>query len=328
MKKLFRLAILVSAVLFTYSSVCYSAWIWTPEAGRWFNPKGAVKDTAQEQLTYAANFYEEKSYKRAVSEYNKLVQYYPNSQHAPIAQYYIGRCYEDMESYFRAFLEYQKVIEAYPHAKNREEIIMRQHKIGVLFFDGRKAKVLGLALLPATDKAIEIFDQVIINSPYGEYADKAQFKIGESYKKSKRFAEAVLTFQELINNYPTSDLVESSNYEVAQCGYLASLGYSYDQETTDAAIEKFEDFVAESGDGALMKVAKESLNRLRERKAQGLYDTAGFYEKTGQHLSAVIYYKELVDKYPESSLAAESLNKIMKLEKRLEKKKRKGKRHT
>jgi outer membrane assembly lipoprotein YfiO len=300
----------------------YAAWIWTPESKGWINPKHGVKDTSQEQLTWASGLYESAEYKRALNEFNKLVRYYPNSMHAPMAQYYTGRCYEDMESYYSAFMAYQKVIDSYPYAKNREEIIMRQYKIGMLFFDGQKAKILGLAVLPAIDRAIEIFEKVVTNSPYGEYADKAQFKIGESYKKSNRFAEAALSFQKLIDDYPQSGLSEAAAYEVAQCGYMASLGYSYDQRTTDAAIEKFEEFIDGADGNDLSEEAKAALTALKEKKAKGIYDTAIFYEKTGQHLSAVVYHKELIDNYPDSALAAESLNRVIKLEEKLSKKKR------
>lgn len=309
--------IIISAILLIPISFCYSAWIWTPETGKWLNPKHSIKDTAQEQLTWALKFYESKNYKRSISELDKLVRFYPGSVHAPVAQYYIGRCYEDMEEYYHAFLAYQKVIEAYPQAKNREEIVMRQYNIGVLFYEGQKAKMLGVALLPAIDKAIDIFDQVVKNSPYGEYADQAQYKIGESYKKSKRFAEAAMAFQQMIEDYPKSDLATQANYEVAQCGYLASLGYSYDQVVTDTAIDKFEDFIEDSGDKDLSRKAENSLSELKEKKAQALYETAIFYEKTGKYSSAVIYYKEVVDRYPESKLSADSLARIVKIEEKL-----------
>jgi len=315
MKRLCRVVPLIFLILLTLSTVSYSAWIWTPETNKWINPKRAVKDTSNEQLQWGLSFYEAKDYKRAITEFNKLVQFYPNSKDAPKAQYYVGRCYGDMEEYYHAYLAYQKVIETYPYAGNREEIIKRQYDIGLLFFGGQKAKIVGVALLPAIDKAIEIFNQVVKNSPYGEYADKAQFKAGEAYKKSNRFAEATLAFQKLLDEYPKSDLANEANYQIAHCAYLASLGYSYDQETTDVAIDRFEEFVGAADGSSLSKEAKESISILKEKKAKGLYDTAHFYEKIGRRNSAAIYYKELVDKYPTSSLAKDALVRFMEIEK-------------
>lgn len=310
-----RLAFLILFAALIFPRICYGAWVWTPETGRWLNPKDAVKDTAEEQFKYAMSFYDMKDHRRAVSEFDKVVKFYPNAKSASDAQYYIGRCYEDTEEYYHAYLAYQKVIEAYPYAKNREEIIERQYNIGVLFLQGEKAKILGVALLPATDKAIEIFEQVVRNSPYGACADRAQYKIGESYKKSMRFAEAALAFQKLVEEYPQSGLVKEANYEIAQCAYLASLDASYDQGPTDMAIEKFEGVMKEGGDASLPKEAQASLGALKDKKAKSLCETARFYEKTGHRQSAAVYYKEVVENYPDSTVAKDCLSRLMEIEK-------------
>lgn len=311
---------LLLTVLLICPKISYGAWIWTPETGKWINPKHAVKDSAEEQFKYAMGLYDGKEYKRAVQELDKLIRYYPGSSHAPDAQYYTGRSYEDMEEYYHSYLAYQKMIEAYPYAKNRDEVIKRQFDIGMRFFNGEKAKVMGVALLPATDKAVEIFEQVVRNSPYGEYADKAQYKIGEAYKNTGRFAEATVAFQTLADEYPKSELINEANYQIAQCAYLASLNYAYDQGTTDKAIEKFEEFTTYAADNEeLSREAQENLKRLREKRAMGLFETARFYEKIGQFASAAIYYKDIADKYPDSSLAKEAVTKVMEIDKKIKK---------
>lgn len=316
MKSLYRIIPLIVVAIMAMCTVSYGAWVWTPESGSWFNPKNAAKDTAEEQFKWAMELYGKKEYKEAVAEFNKVVSIFPNSKYAPDAQYYIGRAYQDIEEYYRAYLAYQKVIEAYPYAKNRNEIIKRQYDIGVIFFNGQRSKILGMALLPAADKAIEIFQQIVKNSPYGEYAAKSQFKIGQAYKSSGRFAEATLAFQQLVEEYPDSDLAREADYQIAQCGYLASLDASYDQDSTDAAIEKFEDLVLEAGgDREFFEKTKRSLGELKEKRAASIYETALFYEKIGQVHSAAIYYKDLVDNYPQSKLAKESLARIMEIEK-------------
>ena len=78
--------------------------------------------------------------------------------------------------------------------------------------------------------------------------------------------------------------------------------------------------MTEAESAALTEDARKSLGELKEKKAKGLFDIASFYEKTGKYSSATVYYKELIDKYPETSLAAESANRVMKIEKRLENK--------
>lgn len=315
MKALCKTIPLAVLMILSLPSFCYGAWIWTPETGGWSNPKHAVKDTAEEQFKWAMESYKNKDYKKAISEFDKLVKLFSNSKYAPDAQYYVGRAYEDMEEYYHAYLAYQKVIEAYPYAKNRDEIIKRQYDIGVLFYGGHKSKILGIALLPAIDKAIEIFEQVVKNSPYGEYAPKAQFKIGEAYKKENRFAEATVAFQKLRDEYPNDELAIEADYQIAQCGYIASLDASYNQESTDSAIDKFKALMSETEDKPFLERAKKSLKELKEKRAQSVYETARFYEKIGRIQSAAIYYKEIVKEYPETTLAKEALVRIVEIEK-------------
>jgi len=313
-----NITLLILLIILIVPNISYGAWIWTPETGSWINPKSAVKDTASEQFSWAMGFYETRDYKKAMAEFHKLVNYYPNAKQASKAQYYIGRSYEDLKELYHAYIAYQRVMEAYPYAENRDEIINRQYDIGMLFFKGEKARLLGVAVLPATDKAIEIFDQVIKNSPYGEYADKAQFRIGEAYKNNSAYPEAMLAFQALVEEYPRSELLSEANYQIAECAYLASLGASYDQGSTDIAIEKFKGFVEEHRDDTFSENAKNTLTKLKEKKAQNVYETAQFYEKVGRISSAAIYYKELVDNYPDTSLAKTSLARLMEIEKIIE----------
>jgi len=222
----------------------------------------------------------------------------------------------DAGDYYRAFSEYQKVIEQYPNIENRKEIIKRQYEIGVLFYEGQRAKVMGILLVPALDKAVEIFEKVIINAPYGEYADKSQFKIGQCYSKESRFTEAVEAFQRLIDDYPRSALLDDARYEIAHSSYKASLDPDYNQEITDEAIREFEKFVMTSEKSPLSEDAGAVLNELREKKAKHIFDIAAFYEKQKQLASAAVYYKDVVDKYPDTSLATEALSKYTELEKK------------
>jgi len=309
--------ILVLILLFAFPTSSFTYWVWTPKTGKWINPEYAVKDTPEEQMKWAMTFYEAGEYKKAIAEFIKLIENYPNSIHTPLAQYYIGRSYEGLEDYYQAFLAYQTTIDKYPYNEKVDEIIERQYKIGSMFLDGQKAEILGMKILPATDKAVEILTKVVENAPYGKYADVAQFKLGEAYKKQEFYEEAVLAYQKLIDDYPNSPLIEDAKYQIALCTYYVSRSPYYDQEFTDKAIEEYKELIEKASNVDLHKEATETLGRLREKKARSTFETARFYEKTKHYKSAIIYYKEVVEDYGDTSVAREASERIKELEKKV-----------
>ena len=164
---------------------------------------------------------------------------------------------------------------------------------------------------------MEIFEKVVNNDPYGEYADKAQFKIGECYNKDGRFGEAVMAFQKLIEEYPKSGLLDEAKYQVAYSTYRASMDHAYNQDMTDDAIEEFEEFARKGRARSLVADAGKVLDKLRERKARSIFDVAHFYERQHRYTSAAVYYREITEKYSDTSLAAQALSKYTELEKKV-----------
>lgn len=314
-KKSFHILIIL-LILVLLPDYTFAYWIWTPRTNKWTNPRFAVKDTPEEQMAWAMSFYDAGEYTKAVAEFEKLIKNYPNSIQSPSAEYYIGCSYEAIEDYYQAFLAYQKTIDKYPFNERVDEIIEKQYKIGSMFVCGQKAKIMGMKILPAMDKAVEVLTKVVQNSPYGRYADLAQFKIGEAYKNDGFYEEAVLAYQKLIDDYPKSPLAEDAKYQIALCTYYVSRDPSYDQEFTDRAIEEYKKLIEKTSDIELNKEAKDALKRLREKKAESTFAAAEFYEKNGRLQSAVVYYKDIAENYGDTVISAKAKEKVIKLEKK------------
>ena len=294
-------------------------WIWTPETGKFINPKHAAKETPQKQFDWAMTFFESEDYKKAIAEFEKLIKHYPLSKLASEAQFYLGLCYENMEEYYRAFESYQLVIDKYPFTERVDEVVEREYRIANLFYTGQKAKMLGMAILPAKPKAIEIFSKVVENAPYGKYADVAQYKLGQCYMDMHDYINAALAFKEIIENYPKSPLIDDAKYQIAICAASSTTGPEYNEEDTDKAIKEFKDFVNRYPDSNMEKEARNFIERLENQKAQNIFNVARFYEKQGNFDSAIIYYEEILDKYPESNLAPEALERLQVIRKQAKK---------
>ncbi|MCQ9208795.1 MAG: outer membrane protein assembly factor BamD [Omnitrophica bacterium] len=310
MKRKFVSFLVALLILISYSGVCPAYWIWTPEAGKFINPKYAVKETPQKQFDWARGFFESEDYKRAIIEFEKLIRNYPLSKLASLAQFHIGLCYENKGKYYKAFEEYQLVIDKYPYTEKVEEIVEREYRIANLFYTGQKAKLFGVAMLPAKDKAIEIFAKVVENSPYGKYADIAQYKLGQCYIDMKDYINAALAFKKIIESYPKSPLVDDAKYQIAMCAASSTSGPEYNEEDTDKAINEFKDFVKRYPDSQMEKEARHFIDTLESQKAEKSFNIAQFYEKRGSLKSAVIYYEEVLEEYPQSEWAAKAMERL------------------
>jgi len=305
---------LVLGFLFSiYPPDLFSYWIWTPETGKWINPKYAAKDTPKEQFDYAMSFFDNADYKAAIKAFKRLVVVYPKSKYAPDAQYYVGRSFEGQNEYYKAFKEYQKVIDKYPYTEKLDEIINKEFEIANMFFEGKKRQIWGVEMsimLTPEETAIEIFEKVAQNSPYGDDTDQVYYKLGLTYKKIGNFQSARESFNKLLEGFPDSPLYEKAEYQAAYCAYQFSLDPSYDQEATDEAIAEFKAFISKNPDSELSKEAEKGLSELHDKRAKKIFDVAIFYEKQSQNKSAIIYYEEVVKMYPSTKWAAQAMEKI------------------
>ena len=305
-----RLLISLFLLVGLMTSEAQAVWIWTPQTRRFVNPKSASKDTPHAQIDWAVGFLEAKDYARASREFLKLVQTFPRSELAPEAQYLVGVCYEMMDKQGEAFNAYKKLVEIYPFSSRFKEAIEREFAIAENLFEGGRLRIVGLIKVPSIDKAIEIYEHILAHAPFGDYGAKAQFRLGECYRKQERFEEASRAFQKMVEQYPSSPLVEEAKFNIAFCAYHLSLKPSYDQSATDEAITWYESFISAHPENPMVPEAKESLRKLREFKAEGLAQTAAFYEQQGKQESAVIYYKQIADSYSDSSKGPEAVAKI------------------
>lgn len=311
-----RRIILSLCIIFSLSaSPCYSFWIWTPKSGKWVNPKNLPKDNPKAQFDYAKGFYAEKKYDDAIREFRKLLKAYPKSFEASESQYYLGVIEEERDNLYEAYLAYQKVVDKYPFSERIKEIIEKEYKIAEKFIAGYKRKALGV-VLPVEDPSIEILGKVVENSTYGPLAPKAQYKLGLVLKGLQRYYEAEEAFNKVVSNYPDSEWVAPSKFQIASCRAAVSRGPDYDQGAMQDAKQKFEEFVSEHPDAVLSKDAEENVNRLKEKEAAASFNIAVFYEKQKAFKAAKIYYENVISNYSSSPWAAKALERLQLMEKK------------
>lgn len=289
--------------------------MWTPETNKWINPKYSVKETPQDQLAYALEFYNAKEYKKAINELNKLISHYPRAREAAEAQYYIGLCQEEQEDLFQAFKAYQVVVEKYPFSERSGDIINKQFEIGNALMEGKQKRSKIVNTIVGGDyDVVEVFRTIIKNAPYGKNAAAAQYKIGLYLQEKQLYQEARDEFEKTMNDYPESEWAKAARYQIALSDAKRSSEAQYDQKVTQSAIEEFNDFVKDNPAVELSDDAKEEIHKLKEKEAENTFLIASFYEKQKKIEAAKVYYSLIVEDYRMTSWAKKALSKLQEID--------------
>ena len=305
-----RVILIVLLFLLGVAGTSQASWIWSPDIGKWINPKKAAKDTPEEQFAWAEDFYRNKNWDRAIEEFEKVPAAFANSHLAAEAVYYVGLCWEEKQDTAKAADAYQKLIDRYPYSDRIKDAAKREFDIANEFAAGGKLKVLGVPALPGQEKALELYKHIVKNAPFGTYGDQAQFKIGELYKSQGEYEEAQKAFQAVVDEYPSSELVPQARYQIAYSSMQASKKSQYNESYADRAIEEFQGFKENFPSSRQSVEAEEAIKALRNKKAMTQFDIADFYERQNKLASAKVYYQEVITQYPETASAAEAQKRL------------------
>lgn len=293
-------------LIFLGSMPAEATWVWSPDIGKWINPKKAAKDTPEEQYDWALQYFNQKNWDRAIEEFEKLETTFPTSRLAAEAVYYQGLAWQQRKDLGRSADAYQKLVDRYPYSDRIKDSIKREFDIANELSQGGKVKMLGVAVLPGQDKAVEVYNHIIKNAPFGSFGDQAEYKLGELYQSQGEFELAQKAFQAVVDDYPNSEWVPKAKYQIANASMQASNRGQYDEQHAEKAIEQFQEFKKTFPVDAQTILADESIKKIRVEKAEKALNVATFYERQQKWASAKVYYEELIQNYPETPAAAKA----------------------
>jgi len=299
---MFRRNIILSAVfLAILPSLAQADWIWTPETGKFINPKWEVKPTPEDQLEFAQSFRDQGNCKKAMGEYKKLIKAYPRAKEAPEAEFFTGQCLEDMNKPYEAYQAYQLVIDKYPFSERAAQIVGLEYNLANHLLENKGRSKWAQVVVGSDERVIEILRTVIKDAPYGKYAAIAQYKIGLFMKERGDYQEARDEFEKTMNDYPSSEWAQASKFQIAMADMSRASDAQHEQKVTSVAMNEFNEFVKTHPDSQLTPEAQAQMARLKDKEAENNFVIAKFYQKQKNLKAARIYYKEVVNNYADTS---------------------------
>ena len=298
---------------------------WTPEGG-WKFEGGVVSGLAPKEnrnaleLMNKARTAEDKGhYRSALSAYQKVTKRYPNSLYSPEAFYHTGYIRLARRQYLKAFQSFQEIVTRYPSTSKFNQVIGEQYRLATALLDGARSR--GWLLLPGfrnREGSIGLFETILYNAPYSEYAPLALMNIAKAHQMLGDPEESIDALDRMINTYPKSLLTPDAYLRLAQAYTALVEGPSYDQTATKEAITYYEDFMILYPGDPNIAAAEKGLAQMKQVLAESKLRVGDYYFKyRSNYKAAKVFYNEAITDYPDSSVAKRARVQLAKVEAKL-----------
>lgn len=292
---------------------------WRIEGGALAGLSGDEGRNALDLMNRARNAEEDRNAGKAIDLYEDVTRKYPSSVYAPEAYFRIGNLRQQRREYFKAFEAYQNLISRYPSSERYNQVIAEQYRLTSQLLDGARNYFWGV--IPGfknREKAIEYFEQVVVNAPFSDYAPLSLMNVARGHQRAGSTEEAIDALDRMINTYPRSVLTPDAYLKLAQAHANLVEGHYYDQASTKEAITYYEDFlILFPGDNGAA-AAEKGLAEMKTTLAQSKLTMADYYLRHRNNPKAAkVLYNEAITVYPDSEIANRAKAQLEIVEARL-----------
>jgi outer membrane protein assembly factor BamD len=153
----------------------------------------------------------------------------------------------------------------------------------------------------------DILTEVLTQCPGHSAYDTALYYQAKSMLATKKYEEAKTEFDRLASTYPNSPFYEEAFFRIGQCMSLESNAPDLDQATTKDAQGRLKDFCESFSKSVYVDSARILIARTEDKLAEKELLNARFYEKIDQFDAAVVYYKLMIQEFPQSKLVPDAM---------------------
>ncbi|MFT4175160.1 MAG: tetratricopeptide repeat protein [Luteolibacter sp.] len=231
----------------------------------------------------------------AIRQYNKVASDYPFAPSAAKARFRQAELLEQKGDVLQAFEAYQKFLTRFQGSGLYSTALNRQAKMAQDVADGDvKASFLGLKSRYSLEKTTEMLGKVRDNAPKSRTASRAQFTIGELNQGKKKSKEAIAAFRQLVRDQPESPEAPEALFRVGLIMLEEANRGNQNQANLDLAREAFNDYLTQYPGHSRNGEARKFLSSLKGMDLERSYHIAEFYQRTGKHEAAKVYYRDIL----------------------------------
>jgi outer membrane protein assembly factor BamD len=160
-------------------------------------------------------------------------------------------------------------------------------------------------------RAIPLLEAFVQQHGGDERAPEAQMMLAKSHYEKHDYITAAAEYQRLVEAYPNSPLNLDARFAICQSYLQLSPKPALDQEYTRAALGHCQSVATSFAGTPQAEQAAKVVTELNEKLARKTYDNAIFYFKRHAYDAAIVYFNQVLDSYPATTLAPAALQKTV-----------------
>lgn len=212
-----------------------------------------------------------------------------------------------MKDEYEALYDYERVIKEYPGTPQFVTALERELEIGLMYLNGLRKKTWGLRIDNATRIGEELLIRVQERAPGSQLAQRAAIELANYYYRARDLRMAAEAYDIFLANFPTSEYRELAMERRVFANIGRYKGPRYDASGLIEAQYLVRDFAARYPKSAEQIGMNDALiARLDESAADQMFETATWYFKRDDPISARYTLKRLLQKHPDTVAADES----------------------
>ncbi len=243
----------------------------------------------------------------------QLKEDFPDRVGPDLELFVLGEVRYWQDRYGKAMVKYEKLLKDYPGSEYAGLALQREFDMAQEYLQGRKKVVLGILKLSGYAEGIEIMEKISdragLDEPNG-VGLRAAISVAEHYEAREKFIEAYLKWSEIASYWESGPLGKRALYRMAENNLAAYNRYpleerpNYDAAKLATAKTYYQKFLLLYPEEARQNEIPQKIEQIDEQMAFKQYSIGRFYERTGEHQAANLYFDMVVQNWPKTEAAA------------------------
>jgi outer membrane protein assembly factor BamD (BamD/ComL family) len=296
-------ALAAAAVLACFSLTSFAQSEFEYKDGQWVKSALPVKGTPAGELATMRRMAAMRSNSAVVSAADDFLKNYPDSPLREEVMMLAGQAEMNRDRYYQAYGWFKRQWEEYPTGAYAERALQREYEIAEAFLAGKKRVVAYIIYLPARTDGQDILNHIAEQAPGSLLAELALLRVAEDHFSHREFPESAQAYDHYMELFTKSGKYRDAMLQAALATHLSYRGPQFDPTSLIEAQQRYKNFKEQYPQTAIKADVAGTLKRIESQRAQQEYETASFYDRTGQKQAAAFYYRLVMNDYPNTDYA-------------------------